>query len=215
MVAKLAAIDIETTGLSPLDCKVVSVAIATDDETVVWENADEATMLADLATWITSPSRTPGVFVTWNGSAFDWPFLATRAAVHNSPLSTLLHLVPSADRTPRYGAIGGHDCGYLVNVGGWDHLDAMLPWRPIAKARGISAGLKPVSRSEGIEVIEVDRERISDLTRAELMAYNVSDVAATLELARRLGDQVDTWMDSAALVGLAALDEKLPVVAPT
>ena len=52
----------------------------------------------------------------------------------------------------------------------------------------------------GIDVVEVDRERITELPKPELAAYNISDVGATLQLARILGDDaLYEWTDSLEL----------------
>lgn len=195
IVSSSAAMDIETTGLSPVTARVVSIAVCSDEEFVVWESKDERRMLDDFAYWLSS--REPGTIVTWNGAAFDWPFLATRAELVGSKLSAGLSMLASATRKPSYDPIEGHAGGYLVSAFGWDHIDVMLPWREIARAEGHSHALKKVAKLKGIEVVEVDRERITELSKSELAAYNISDVDATLQLAVMLGeDNLFEWLDS-------------------
>lgn len=194
--------DIETLGLDPTvdDARVVSVAACSADESVVFDNRNERVLLDDVASWLTNPSRTRGVLVTWNGSAFDWPYLQTRAALVGSSLADCLHMVESDLRAPSYQPIGGHRGGYLVAVSGWDHADIMRAWRPWAKANGLRSALKVVAKAHDIEVIEVDRTRIDELSRTELVAYNLSDVEATRVLAEQLGDDIKQWLDSCALL---------------
>lgn len=195
----LTAMDIETSGLSPLESHVVSIAICSDQEFIVWESQDEKRLLDDFAYWL--DTRDKGAIVTWNGSAFDWPFLFTRANTVGSRLATKITLVQAETRDPQYGPIGGHTGGYLVNVEGWDHIDAMLPWRDRAKAAGHRWALKAVAKVHGIDVVEVDRERITELPKKDLAAYNISDVDATLQLAEKLGDELFEWLDSLEIAG--------------
>lgn len=195
----LTAMDIETSGLSPLESHVVSIAICSDQEFIVWESQDEKRLLDDFAYWL--DTRDKGVIVTWNGSAFDWPFLFTRANTVGSRLATKITLVQAETRDPQYGPIDGHTGGYLVNVEGWDHIDAMLPWRVRAKAAGHRWALKAVAKVHGIDVVEVDRERITELPKKDLAAYNISDVDATLQLAEKLGDELFEWLDSLEIAG--------------
>jgi uncharacterized protein YprB with RNaseH-like and TPR domain len=193
----LYALDIETTGLSPLQSKMVSVAVASRDESFVIISEDEHRLFTDLTNWLCSPHREKGTIVTWNGGGFDWPYMLTRAElIRAEDFLSNLTMVPSDDRPPVYKPTEGHAGGYIVKFGGHDHVDIMRPWKPWSVEKGIRNGLKDVSKAHGIEVIEVDRTKISSLTRAELVAYNISDVAATYELAEKLGDTLETWRDS-------------------
>lgn len=189
----LYAFDIETTGLNPSEDVVRSIAVCSHAATVVWENANERELLDDFHHWLTS--RTPGTLISWNGSGFDIPFLMSRAAATGSPLGRILVARTVPSRSPQYGPLAGHDGGYILAAAGWDHIDAMLPWRDISQRDGLRYNLKAVARRNNIDVIEVDRTAIADLSAAELAAYNVSDVAATLTLAERLGDELDEWRD--------------------
>lgn len=195
LINSLVAMDIETTGLSPIESHVVSIAICSDEEFIVWESKNEKRMLDDFAYWLSS--RDNGTIVTWNGAAFDWPFLFTRARTVGSKLANMITLTLSETRKPSYSPLDGHEGGYLVSAAGWDHIDVMCPWREIGKAEGHSYALKKVARLKGIEVVEVDRTRITELSKQELAAYNISDVDATLQLAVMLGeDQLFEWTDS-------------------
>jgi len=193
----LYALDIETTGLSPLESKMVSVAVAAAGESMVFVSENEHSLFTDLTAWFTSPKRTRGTIVTWNGSGFDWPYMLTRAKTLGAT-EFLSHLAinPTPERAPVYKPIEGHDGGYAVSFAGYDHADIMRPWKPWSQTKGISNSLKSVAKANGIEVIEVDRTKIDSLSRAELVAYNISDVAATLTLAEKLGSGIEPWLDS-------------------
>ena len=203
------SLDIETDtsggfGLDPRFGGVASVALWSADEAVVFDSTCEASMLADLAAWLTNPYREAGVIATWNGAAFDMPFLKTRADMLGvDTLSTILRLELSDLRPIKYEPIGGHDGAYLIGVGRHDHVDVMRAWQPWAKEQGISAGLKSVAAANNIECVVVDREQIHQLTRQELVAYNLSDVAATYELAELAGDDLTRWLDSRSLLAAA------------
>jgi len=193
----LYALDIETTGLSPLESKMVSVAVAAAGESMVFVSENEQSLFTDLTAWFTNPKRPRGVIVTWNGSGFDWPYMLTRAkTLGATEFLDALSIKPSAERAPVYKPIDGHEGGYAVGFAGYDHADIMRPWKPWSQDRGISNSLKAVAKANAIDVIEVDRTKIDSLSRAELVAYNISDVAATLTLAERLGTNINPWLDS-------------------
>ena len=126
--------------------------------------------------------------------------------VHEGPVARCervleLTIVEHEERKPTYNPIAGHTGGYAVNFAGHDHADIMRPWKSWSSAQKISNSLKSVAKANGIEVIEVDRTKITELSRAELVAYNISDVAATLTLAEKLGTDIDSWQDSKLIAG--------------
>lgn len=200
----LYAFDIETTGLNPEEDRVVSLAVATETESVVFDSAVEETLFDDILSWFTNPRRPGGVIVTWNGCAFDWPFLSTRAHLlgHVEFLDAVT-MLPTEHRKAPYKPLTGHCGGYAVQFAGHDHADIMRAWKSWSSARGTSNALKVVAREHGIDVIEVDRERIVELPRHELVAYNISDVDATLTLAVTLGKDISNWLDSSLFVSTA------------
>ena len=184
----LYGLDIETdtsvNGLDPSVAAVTAVAVASADGPVVFTGAEHR-VLADLAKWLSDPSVLPGVVVTWNGSAFDLPFLASRAA-HNG-ISLALQLRPDPAFPLKYPPAVGWPHAVRATIGPHGHCDLMPLWRPWAAEHNISAGLKAVAAAVGIEMIEVDRTRIHALTAGELADYVASDAVGTLALARRSG----------------------------
>ncbi len=184
----LYGIDIETDttagGLDPRVAAVVAVAIADDDGERVYDGGPgrEADVLAavdaDLA------RRPPGVLVTWNGAAFDLPFLADRAARAGVELGLRLHLDPClAGRRP---PLAGHAGAYRGTWHGHRHLDAYRLYRAdVGPALRVSCGLKSIARLVGLDVVEADGSSVHTLAAAELRAYVASDARATRQLALR------------------------------
>lgn len=202
----LYALDIETftgvwpdgraaNGLDPHNSKVVSLALWSQNERHYFESDDERVVLDLFAAWLdTHPAA---LLVTWNGAGFDFPFLADRAAACSSRLGAMVRLVASADRSPSHGPLPGHDGGYLVRAGTCDHVDVMFAYRQQAEQAGVRPSLKPVARLHGLDVIEVDRTTIHLLDPMDLLAYNLSDVRATYQLAVRLLHELPALVDSA------------------
>ena len=57
---------------------IVAIAVSGPDTDVVLDGPDERSMLTELDALLADLQG--GVLVTWNGSGFDLPFIATRAA---------------------------------------------------------------------------------------------------------------------------------------
>ncbi len=194
---RMYALDIETStdgvnGLDPSESHITSVAIYDGTDGVVFDG-DEAQLLIFLESHVANLPE--GTIVTWNGAAFDLPWLADRYAFHGIPTTLAVEL--SDERKPSYDPIPGHKGGYLGQWGVHDHIDVMQQYRMDAKAEGLRYGLKPTARRFGIEVIEVDRENMHLLTREEERAYVLSDVVATHILASRIFDLIlNYWSDS-------------------
>ena len=92
-------LDIETDttvdGLDPEVAAVVTVALSNDGFDEVF-TGDEEAILHDLDARLAAVA--PGVIATWNGAAFDLPFLADRAALHGIPCERM-SVVPLAGDT--------------------------------------------------------------------------------------------------------------------
>ncbi|MCP4793966.1 MAG: hypothetical protein GY882_11650 [Actinomycetia bacterium] len=198
------ALDIETctdgvNGLDPSESHITSIAVHDGSHGVVFDGSEEAILVLLERHLKMLPE---GIIVTWNGAAFDMPWLADRFAIHG--VKTSLNIVPSDERVPSYNPIPGHDGGYLASWGVHDHVDVMLQYRLEAKADGRRHGLKAVARHYGIDVIEVDRENMHLLTVEEEHAYVLSDVNATHILASRILEPILAfWSDRRQLALLA------------
>lgn len=184
----LYAFDIETTSLTWDTGRVKTVAVCSAEHSWVFEDDDETLVLRELRAHMAALPA--GVVVTWNGAFFDGPYLAGRADTlgveHPCTLFADRSLTPKYDPQPGFPRYGMHPIFDACGTGLHAHADIAFAWRELAETAGVHWGLKPVARSEGLEVIEVDRTRMDALSRDERMAYNLSDVHATLGLARRL-----------------------------
>ncbi|MDG1411976.1 MAG: 3'-5' exonuclease [Acidimicrobiales bacterium] len=159
------------------------VAVAIVGPTGDWVlDGDEATILADTDRILAD--LTPGVIVTWNGANFDLPFLADRARGHG--LSLGLELVHDTNMAGRHKPLPGHSGPYRARWHRHGHLDAYQVYRAdVGAILGLPCGLKPLSRYVGLPVVEVDRERIHELSVEEQRAYVASDARLTRALAQR------------------------------
>lgn len=165
--------DIETDtavdGLDPTVAAIVAIALTGDDLEIVLDG-DERMMIADLDRVLTELPA--GVLVTWNGGGFDLPFLRYRA--------DLLGLRLGLDL--RRDLAGIHRARWH----GHRHVDGYQLFRAdVGASLRLPCGLKPLARFVGLPVIEVDRERIHELTPAERGAYVASDARLARALVAR------------------------------
>jgi hypothetical protein len=202
-------LDIETDttvdGLDPAVASIVTVALAspgfeetfTGPEHVIFSELDDR--LAHLE---------PGVLATWNGAAFDLPFIAQRAALYGMRLGLRLQLDPSIPL--HHAPLPGHDGAYRAAWHRHGHVDAYRIYRgDVGPALRISCSLKSIARFVGLAPIEVDRERIHDLTNEALHAYAASDA----RLARILTER--RWTTASRCVDrLDELADRFPQHAP-
>jgi DNA polymerase elongation subunit (family B) len=197
-------LDIETDttvdGFDPAVAAIVTVALSGPDGDEVFDGspgpardgpcgthrgADEARMLAALDARLASLPA--GVLATWNGSFFDLPFLADRAAHHDVDLGLRLTLDPRI--VSRRDPLPGHQGAYRACWHGHRHLDAFQLYRgDVGRLLGVSCSLKAIARLVGLEAVEVDRARIHDLSPDVLAAYVASDARLARLLAERRGD---------------------------
>ena len=178
-------LDIETdtrvNGLDPGVARVLTVAVSLPGHDEVF-TGPEAQLLDELDARLASLE--PGVIATWNGGAFDLPFLADRAHRNGVHLGLHLHLDPSIGLG---GApLPGHEGAYR---GAWynhGHLDAYRVYRgDVGLLLRLSCSLKSMARFIGLTPVEVDRTRIHDLSREALHAYATSDARLARILAER------------------------------
>lgn len=126
--------------------------------------------------------------VTWNGGVFDLPFIADRSArmTGDATVGGLLALTPDPAVYVKYAPIPGHDGGYRALIdGNVRHLDLQEPFKAYAEEHGITHSLKPVGKHAGFDPVEVDREKMHELTMLDRWAYALSDASLTLGLARK------------------------------
>jgi DNA polymerase elongation subunit (family B) len=178
-------LDIETdtriNGLDPSVARVLTVAISCPGHDEVF-TGPEAQLLDQLDARLASLE--PGVLATWNGGAFDLPFLADRARRNGVHLGLHLHLDPAI-------ALGGnplpgHEGAYRGTWYRHGHLDAYRVYRgDVGLLLRVSCSLKSMARLIGLTPVEVDRTRIHDLSREALHAYATSDARLARILAER------------------------------
>lgn len=129
-----------------------------------------------------------GVMATWNGSGFDGPFLAERCERHG--IETGIELVYDPTLPIKYDPLPGHPGAYRVAFDAHGHIDVAYAYRRFAAEAGVSWSLKPVAKAAGLEVIEVDRTRIHELTSDEREAYVASDARLARQLALMAADRL-------------------------
>jgi len=179
--------DTTTDGLDPTRSSVVAVAIAGPGADVVIDlppgptGVGAASDEADLIRRVDAGLRElePGVLVTWNGRGFDLPFIRRRAELLGVPIG-----LSTDDRT-------GESTWFAHR-----HLDGLRPYRAdVGRTFGLSCGLKALARFVGEHPVEVDRERIHDLTREEVHDYVLSDARMARSLVSRRWPRIAPWVD--------------------
>ncbi len=188
-------LDIETDtsidGLDPTIARVLTVALSSPgfDEIFCGPEPD---LLGELdARLAVLPS---GVLATWNGAAFDLPFLADRAELNGIQLGLRLRL--DSGITSRSEPLPGHAGAYRGAWYGHSHIDAYRLYRgDVGPALRISCSLKSIARLVGLVPLEVDRARIHDLSREALHAYASSDARLARALTERRWSSASRFID--------------------
>jgi len=188
-------LDIETDttvdGLDPEVAAVVTVALSNDGFDEVF-TGDEDTILHDLDARLAVVS--PGVIATWNGAAFDLPFLADRAALHGINLG--LRLRPDPGIPLDHNPLPGHRSAYRARWHQHGHVDAYRLYRAdVGPALKVSCSLKSIARLVGFTPIDVDRTRIHDLSHEMLHAYAASDARLARVLTERRWATASRYVD--------------------
>lgn len=177
-------LDIETDtsidGLDPSVSRILAVAVAGAGVEIVLDG-DETSVLTDLDRSLAELDA--GVLITWNGAAFDLPFIADRARALGIEIGLRLVADPSiARREP----LPGHDGGYRAAWHDHRHLDGYQLFRAdVGAAMHLPCGLKPLARLVGLSVVEVDRETIHRLDPETTRRYVASDARLARELVLR------------------------------
>lgn len=177
-------LDIETDttvdGLDPSLSRIVAVALSTGTDELF--EGPEHELLAALDERLAV--LPPGVIATWNGSAFDLPFIADRAARWRMRLG--LRTVADPRIRHRHDPLPGHAHCYRAAWYAHHHVDAYRLYRDdVGPALRISCSLKSIARFVGLNPVEVDRTRIHDLSREALHAYAASDARLARVLTER------------------------------
>jgi hypothetical protein len=182
---RLYGLDVETDttvdGLDPRVARITAVALSAADGEVVYAG-DEAAVLAAIDHRLAE--LPPGVIVTWNGAAFDLPFLAHRAGHCGVPLGLRLECDPAIPMTRP--PLPGHAGSYRAAWYRHSHLDAYRVYRgDVGRTLNVSCSLKSIARLVGLRPVEVDRNRMHDLALRELSVYVASDATLARVLAER------------------------------
>jgi uncharacterized protein YprB with RNaseH-like and TPR domain len=177
-------LDIETDttydGLDPACSRIVTVALNTGIDEIF--DGPEAELLQAVDARLASLE--PGVLATWNGGAFDVPFIADRAA--RLGLTLGLSAQPDPSIPIRHDPLPGHAFACRAAWHHHRHLDVYRVYRhDVGPAMRISCSLKSIARFVGFTPVEVDRDRIHDLSREALHAYAASDARLARILAER------------------------------
>jgi uncharacterized protein YprB with RNaseH-like and TPR domain len=192
-------LDIETdTTVNGLDSEVapvVTVALSHDDYDEVF-SGDELTILAAVDARLAELA--PGVLATWNGAAFDLPFLADRAALLDLPIGLRLHHDPGIRM--HHEPLPGHPGAYRARWHRHGHIDAYRLYRgDVGPALRVSCSLKSIARLVGLAPLQVDRTHIHDLSREVLHAYAASDARLARVLTERRWGTASRFVDRVAL----------------
>lgn len=175
-------------GLRPLKAPITEIAFACDESVMedggtVWSGAehDEGDMIVDF--FDTLADLPPGVHDTWNGIGFDIGYIYTRATLLGLNPVRWMTLSEQPGLVTRRPPVEPFEhpvsATFVARVGEHQHFDVSTVYLRAARALGIQPGLKSVAIAYGLEPIEVDRERMQDLTPGQRRDYAMSDAYVT------------------------------------
>ena len=175
---------------------IVAIAVSGAETDVVLDGPDERTMLVELDALLADLHG--GVLVTWNGSGFDLPFIATRAEALDVPLGLSIRYDPSIPG--RHDPLPGHPGRVRGRWHALGHIDGYQAYRAdVGRVLPVSCGLKSLARLVGLPLVEVDRSAIHLLSEAERRAYVASDAMLARALVERRADAM-RWIDQLSTV---------------
>lgn len=202
-------------GLDPRVSAVTSIAIVGSDGSArVDTNLDpenEGALLFSFWKWTTEVPYGDTI-CTWNGGAFDWPYLLHRSRLTWGPCFNPigLGLVPTT-RTPKYDLLPGETAVMGVRFADVDlialpgttgitprrHVDVAYAYQDWCADNDIPWSLKPCAEAWGHPPLAAGSGAdTGDMSAAELAAYNVSDAHLTLRLALAVaGDHLESFAD--------------------
>jgi hypothetical protein len=196
-------LDIETDtscdGLDPAVASVRAIALSgrSFDELFVGEEIDVLRSLdARLA------ELPEGVVATWNGSAFDLPFLADRARILGIELGLRLRL----DRrlTLQRAPLPGHAGAYRASWHDHGHLDTFRLYGEVPGA-ALRLSLRSLGRMVGIGAEPVRRAAARTLSAEALHACAPSDARLARVLAER------RWPAAIRMIDRVGAEQAQPV----
>ncbi|KAL6267362.1 hypothetical protein P5V15_000437 [Pogonomyrmex californicus] len=114
----------------------------------------------------------PHIFVTYNGDFFDWPFVETRAAIHNMDMKERIGFYKNREGVYVSRAAMHMDC--LC----WVRRDSYLP----VGSQNLKAVAKAKLRYDPVELDPEDMCRLALEEPETLANYSVSDAVATFYL---------------------------------
>lgn len=181
------AFDIETDtsrgyGLRPHRTQITELVLSDKNETIVL-SGDEKHILQGLADYMNSRTE-PITLVGWNNSAFDNSFLHIRAQAHPD-LKGWGGDLRLSHQPGGYPAVGGYRHPQAFSWKTPDGVqhgseDAMLTVINSPKYSERTARLKPLATEHGMNVVELDRDRLHEYSAQEREEYVASDGIATL-----------------------------------
>jgi DNA polymerase elongation subunit (family B) len=178
-------LDIETDttidGLDPARSGLVAVALTDGEGFELVVDGDEPRILTELDH--TLAGLEPGIIVTWNGAAFDLPFIADRARQLGITTGLRLRFDPLIHRRD---PLPGHDGAYRARWYDHRHIDGYQLFRAdVGAAMHLPCGLKALAAFVGLPVVEVDRSAIHELDAETTRRYVASDARLARSLVLR------------------------------
>jgi DNA polymerase elongation subunit (family B) len=196
-------LDIETDtsrdGLDPAVARVQAVALSGQNRDELFVG-DEVDLLRALDERLATLPR--GVIATWNGAAFDLPFLADRARILGVDLGLFLRL--DRNLTLQRAPLPGHAGAYRATWHDHGHVDTYRLYGA-HRAPGAFTSLRTIGRLLGIGSGDCRPRRSHDLTNEALHACAPSDARLARVLAER------RWHAAARLVDRVEREDAQPV----
>ena len=190
----LYGLDIETdtthNGLDPRVAAIVAIAVVGPDGDAVF-TGPEPGLLAGVDEHLRRLE--PGTVVTWNGAAFDLPFVAERAEAAGVDLG--LTIIWDAATAPPHDPLPGHPGRYRAVWHRHQHLDAYRAYRALTDP-DVRCSLKVIARLAGHDPVELDAGRLHEVGAADLRRYIVSDATLTRQLAQQRWTEVASFCDA-------------------
>jgi hypothetical protein len=177
-------LDIETDtsvgGLDPATAAIVAVAMCSADGHLEFVfDGEESRILREVDDLLAG--LPPGLLITWNGAAFDLPFIESRARRLGIPLGLRT--------SPDPGRVSRRDPARVSVRARWHelvHLDGYLIYRnDVGRCLGLSCGLKSLAHLVGLGPVELDRERLHTADPLSVRRYVSSDARCAAALVER------------------------------